>query len=119
MTDFFAIVVVHVETGETAEFQKGRAPVQQPRDPFARQQLAALFEFVALGRGLGDHHLLKSLDFPEQLFHAPCVGGERCGLGFDLGTNDGHECGSSEWLRIRPSGNVNVNLMSYRYFPCD
>ncbi len=43
-----SIVVVHVETGQAAEFQEGRAPVQQAGDAFARQQLAALFEFVAL-----------------------------------------------------------------------
>ena len=45
------------------KLEEARAAVEQPRHTFARQQLAALLEAVALGLGLGNHALLKLAHF--------------------------------------------------------
>ena len=83
---FFAIVVVHLQAGQAAEFQKGRAPVQEARQALARQQLIALLKLGALGLGLGNHLRLQAVDFIEQRLHALGVGGKRGAARIDLGT---------------------------------
>ena len=90
----FAIVVVHLQARKAAEFQKRRAPVQEPRQAFARQQLLALGEFGALGLGFGNHLGLKAVDLVQQRRHALGVGGKGGRAGVELGAQGG---GTGHW----------------------
>ena len=90
----FAIVVVHLQAGQAAEFQKRRAPVQEARQALAWQQLIALLKLGALGLGLGNHLCLQAVDLVKQTLHALGVGGKGGGTGVDLRAQGG---GAGDW----------------------
>ena len=83
---FLAVVVVHLEARQAAEFQKRRAPVQEARQALARQQLIALLKLGALGLGLGNYLGLQAIHLVKQRLHALGVGGKRRAARIDLGT---------------------------------
>ena len=85
-----AVVVVHAEAGERAQFQEVAATVEQARHAFARQQLPTLLEALALRLRLGDDLCLERADFTEPRVHAFRAGLEGRALRVDRGGDDGH-----------------------------
>ncbi|MNQ89209.1 hypothetical protein D3C85_1045090 [compost metagenome] len=91
------VFAIHLMGGQLADFEKGRARVQQAVDALARQQLAA--RGVAF-LGLGAAAFMDAAEQPVQradLFeHGRAVAGELRGTGVDLGVQDGHLARSVE-----------------------
>ena len=85
-----AIVVVHAQAGEHRQLQEGRAAVDQAGDAFARQQLAAFFELVALGGRAFAHLGFEGADLIQPLLHAGGVALEGVGLRVEGGAQGGH-----------------------------
>ena len=90
----FAVVVVHLQARQAAEFQKRRAPVQKARQALAWQQLIALLKLGTLGLGLGNHLRLQAVDLVKQTLHTQGVGGESGGTGVDVRAQGG---GAGDW----------------------
>ena len=126
-----AVVVVHVQPGEAAQLEEGRAAVEQARHALARQQLAALLEALALRLRLGDHQLLQPLHLGEPFLHAPRIDAEGSGAGVELRDEGGHQYDAAGAWRgsgkvgsvmrssvfsdaLEVQGHVNVNMLSYQ-----
>ena len=69
-----AVVVVHSEAGERAQFQEVAAAVEQSRDTLARQELATFLEPGMLRLGLGDDARLEGADLGEASRHPLRIG---------------------------------------------
>jgi len=85
-----AVVVVHAQAGEGGQLQEGRAAVDQAGDAFARQQLAALFELVALGGRAVAHLRFEGAHLLQPLLHAGGVAAKGVGLRVEGGAQGGH-----------------------------
>ncbi|MDT4842131.1 hypothetical protein FQZ97_760200 [compost metagenome] len=87
---FRKVGVVLAQARQRGQRQEGRAGVQQQREAFARQQLAALGE--ALGRGAGGGHGAGFMgpDLLQQREHAGAVGLVGVSGGMQPGFEEGH-----------------------------
>jgi len=91
-----AVVVVHAEAGERRQLEPRRALIEQQREAFARQQLAALFEQVFFGiRGLA-HPTFESAELIDELKHRRTIGPEGFAGRIDATFDNGH--GVSKFL---------------------
>ena len=81
---------VQAVASQRAQFEPGRAGVEQQRQPLAGQQLATRFEALARRVAGGHRAALGVADAFDQRQHAGTVGGEGFAAGRHGGFDDGH-----------------------------
>ncbi|MCY1374585.1 hypothetical protein D9M69_619350 [compost metagenome] len=90
--------------GQLADFEEGRADVQQAVDAFAGQQLAARgVTFLGLGAAAFVDAAEQFVQGADLFEHGRAVAGELGGTGVDLGVQDGHD-GLRPGSRLQATG---------------
>jgi hypothetical protein len=90
---------VVAEAGERRELEERHAGVEQPRDAFARQQLAAALEERRRLRARRARRRLDRSPLVDQRERVRAVGGERVALGVELDRERGHVVQASRRTR--------------------
>ena len=89
------VVLVHAEAAEARELEKRRVAVEEPVDPLARRQLAALAELAVGAAGGCPDFALEGAEFRDQLEMGGAVGAEAVALDDDARADRWHPAAPS------------------------